>query len=147
MNQGLGSAITQVMELVRSSGLLCSLCTISVPPGVFNAAGAPDPSVPYIPLAGHINIPCMAPPTMIGDMTFGTEKKEETQIEAVNTLHVLLDNCYPAIIPDYRATITARRPLPGGGYETIGTAEWDIVNVESDSQGQMTRLAVRMATI
>jgi hypothetical protein len=124
------------MPIVRASGLLVSLCTITVPPtgaDAFDDGGARNPNVPYVPLAGHIDIPCTAPPINTGDSVSPSEIKALEQIEAVNLVHVLLDDYYPSIISDYRAVIDG--------------VNWDIVNVESDSQKQMTRLAVKKATI
>lgn len=124
------------MPIVRASGLLVSLCTITVPPtgaDAFDDGGARNPNVPYVPLAGHIDIPCTAPPMLVNDSMNVSERRALPQIEAINTLHVLLDGYYPDIISDYRAVID-------------GTA-YDIANVEHDSQKQMTRIAVRKATI
>ena len=133
MNQGLEGSLAAVMPAVLESGLMTSLCTITVPPHVFDAGGAPDPNAPYVPLAGHENIPCTAPPLTTGDSTSPTELKSMAEILSKNLLHVLLGGWYPAILCDYRAVID------GNVY--------DVVNVESDSQKRSTRLAVQAVTI
>jgi hypothetical protein len=120
------------MPAVLESGLMTSLCTITVPPAIFDAGGAPDPNAPYTVLEGHEDIPCTAPPLSTGDGTSQTEQKSMTQILAKSVLHVLLGGWYPAIICDYRAVID------GNVY--------DITNVESDSKQKMTRMAVQAVT-
>ena len=133
MNQDIEVDLAAVMPAVLESGLLSSLCTITIPPHVFDAGGAPDPSAAYTPLAGHENIPCTAPPIQTGDSTSQTEQKSMTEILARSVLHVLLGGWYPAIIADYRAVIDG--------------AVYDVTNVESDSQHRMTRLAVQAVTL
>lgn len=133
MNQSTGFDIAGVMEAVRSSGLLVSLCTITTPPGVFDDGGAPDPTAPYVVLAGHVDIPCINAPIKTSDSVAPSEQKSMQEIMAVEQRHVLLDDYYPLIIVDYRAT--------------IGGVVYDIVEVESDSQSQMTRMALQLATI
>lgn len=136
MNQSITADIAGVMEMVRQSGLLTSLCTITTPPVLpdgFDASGSPDPETPYIDLPGHIDIPCKDAPIQTGDSVSVSEVKTMQDIQAVNLRHVLLDNYYPAIIPAYRATIDG--------------VVYDIENVESDSFRTMTRLALELRTI
>lgn len=140
MNQGIDGSIKAVMAEVLKSGLLSSLCTITVPPHVYDAGGAPDPAAPYLPLAMHQNIPCTDPPLSIGDTPAASELKDLAEIMAKNSLHVLLGGFYPAIIPDYRALIAPKS-------NPSATVEYDIVGVESDSQNTQTRLAVQRVTI
>lgn len=121
-----------VTELL-ASGLLNSLCTITVPPEVYGLSGAPDPDVAYLDLAGHVAIPCTAPPLMTADKVATNEIKLSNETKSETYLHVLLGGYYPAIIQNYRAE--------------IDDTEWDIVSVEHDSQHRTTRLAVRQVTI
>ncbi len=143
MNAGssLEQELAGIMTEVRATGLLSSLCTILVPPGVFDAGGAPDPSVPYTPLAGHVDIPCTAPPISTGDGVVPTEVKSMAEILSRNILHVLLDGYYPTIISDYKAAIRRK------GAAASTAVQYDILNSESDSQAQMTRMAAQLATI
>jgi hypothetical protein len=135
MNQGIQDSIDAVMPALLASGLLTSLCTILVPPDstTNDAGGAPDPSVPYTQLSGHVDIPCTAPPLAIGDKVQPQEKKQLAEIYAGNMLHVLLGGYFPTIRQDYRALID-------------GT-QYDIIGTENDSQHQMTRLAVQVVTV
>ncbi len=133
MRQGLQADIEAVMPAVRASGLLSSLCTITRFSEDFDAGGAPDQSAPYIPVTGMVDIPCTAPPLMAEDRIQASEVRAVREITAEDTRHVLLDGYYPAIRDEDRAVID-------------GT-EYEIANVEHDSQRQMTRLAVERVTI
>lgn len=144
MNQSIARDIAAVMPAVERSGLLVQLCTITEFPGAFTDSGAPDPSVPYTARAGMSNIPCIAPPISIGTNVQPTEMKELTEIYAKNVLHVLLGGFYPAIIAANRALIGDN---DGAGNMVAPIVEYDIVGIESDSQGVMTRMAVQVVTI
>lgn len=135
MNQSVLPSIAAVMPAVRASGLLVSLCTITVPPDstTFDEGGAPDPNVAYIDLAGHVDIPCMDAPIHTGGGGSVTEVKSMQDIQAVNLRIVVLDDYYPAIIPDYRAVVDG--------------VVYDIVNAENDSQRQYTHLTLELRTI
>lgn len=140
MNQGIEESIKAVMPEVLKSGLMTSLCTITVPPHVYDAGGAPDPAAPYIPLAMHQDIPCTDPPLSIGDRVQPTEMKELAEILSKNVLHVLLGGYYPAIITEYRALLAPKS-------DPTATIEYDIVGIENDSQNTQTRLAVQRVTV
>lgn len=133
MNQSIAVDIARVMPEVAASGLLTSLCTITVPPGDLDAGGAPDPAAPYTDLTGHVDIPCTAAALSSGDSVQPTEVKTLSEILAKNMLHVLLGGYYPTIIADYRAVVDG--------------IVYDIVGVENDSQGVQTRLALELATV
>ncbi len=134
MNQSNTDSIAAVMPAVIASGLLISLCTITVPPAVFDAGGAPNPNAPYTDLSGHVNIPCISSPLNTGgDQVNPTEIKSLAEILAKQLRHVLLDGYYPDIIADYRATVDG--------------VVYDILAVESDSQHTQTRLAVQIASV
>ncbi len=129
MNQSTPLDLSYVMESVRASGLLTSLCTITTPPAstTFNGAGSPDPTTVWPVLADHEDIPCIDAPVT------ASEQKTIENVQSVNMRHVLLDNYYPLILARYRAT--------------IGGVEYDILTAESDSQRQMTRLFLEKRTI
>lgn len=133
MRQDLDLDIAGVMPAVRETGLLSSLCTITRSPEDFNAAGAPNPSTPYVPVAGLVDIPCTAPPLMATDRMQASEIRALRQIKAEDTRHVLLDGYYPTILDSDRAEIDG--------------VEFEISNIEHDSQRQMTRIAVERVTI
>ena len=120
-------------EAIRT-GLFVSLCTIQAPSGGFGPSGAPVG--PYADVAGLVNIPCTAPPP--GETRIlSTEVKELAEIMAAQLKHVLLDNYYPTLEAGVRV-----------GWQALidGTA-YDILGAESDSNGQMTRMEVKLATI
>jgi hypothetical protein len=127
MNLSLAGDIAAVMPMVIASGLLRSLCTITVPPDVFDEGGAPDPSAEYEPLAGHSDIACMKAPID------ASETKTLDEILSRNLSRVVLDAYYPDIETRMRAVIDG--------------IEHDIVGVESDSQHQYTRLTVSKVEI
>jgi hypothetical protein len=133
MNQTPISGLAGVMEIVRSSGLLSSLCTITESPEAFDAGGAPIAATAYVPVSGLENIPCTAPPLMTTDRVQASEIRMLRQIQSEDSRHVLLDSYYPMITERNRALIDG--------------VEYDIANVEHDSQKQMTRLAVERVSI
>lgn len=126
MYQGLSYEIAAVMPTTTASGLLVSTCDIQQPSGTFSASGAPDGL--FVAVDGLQGIRCTAPPKGGND-----EKRSMSEIEAFNRLHVLLEGYYPTIHPYMRAV--------------VDDTNYDIVGVESDSQGQMTRLWVQEVTI
>ena len=141
MNQNVLPAVAAVMESVRASGLLVSLCTIKVPPAstTFDSQGAIDPAIEWEPLAGHIDIPCTAPPIQTGDNVSATEIKAQQAITAKTMMHVLLDNYYSALQDANNVGQSYRAEIDG--------IEYEIANVEHDSQFQMTRLALALVTV
>ena len=129
MNQQLVD-FSKVMPLVVATGVLASICTIQSPSQTASASGQPNLGV-WTNVSGLVNLPCMFAPllpdsarTMIQD-----EIKNMEYTEEMTVFHVLLNGYYPQVLQVYRAVID------GNPY--------DILGVESDSQKQMTRLAVR----
>jgi hypothetical protein len=140
MYQGLEWSISDIVPEALESGILTSLCTITVPPGVFDAGGAPDPSAAYTDLDGHTLIPCTTPP--LSQILRPTEVKSLEEVMTRNMLHVWLAGYYPAILTEYRAQIGK-----SDGHGGIASPEtYDIVGVEWDSQNRSTRLAVQLAS-
>lgn len=127
MNQSIEPSIEAVMPELRRSGLLSSLCTITTPPGTFDAGGAPDPNAAYQDLAGHVNIPCMKAPID------ASETKTLDEILSRNLSRMLLNDYYPEIIANYRAVVDG--------------VDYDVLGVEHDSQHRMTRLTVSKVAI
>ena|SRR5690242_7499541 len=136
MNQSLQIDVTIVMETVRASGLLTSLCTVKTPPADtedFDAGGALKPDAVWPELSGVVDVPCTAPPLQTTDNVSALELKSMMEIQAKSVRHVLLDGYYPTIEEHFRAEIDG--------------VDFDITNVESDSQKQMTRLAIQLVTL
>lgn len=124
------NSITSVMQAALATGLFVSTCDIKAPSGVFNASGAPDGN--YSNVAGLTGIRCMRAPQ--SDIRIiATEMNSLSEILSVNESRVLLDAYYPAILPSYQAVVD-------------GVA-YDIKGVEHDSQSQMTRLRVELASL
>lgn len=141
MNQGLAYEISAVMPAAVQTGLLSALCTIQRSNGTYNAAGQPDlTATGFSNLAGHVNITCLSSvpsPTRVQ----ATEVKDLQEILAKQFRHVLLSAYYPDILPGDVAQIT----LTVSGISA--TTMFDILGVESDSQGQQTRLELELSTI
>lgn len=133
MRQTLDLDIAAVMPAVLATGLLSSLCTITVSTDTFDAGGAPVASAAYVPVAGMVDIPCTAPPLMTNDRMVASEVKRLEEIRSEDSRHVLLGGYYPAITDEHRALIDG--------------VEFDIVNTEWDSQKVMTRIAVERVTM
>ena len=117
------------MPVAYALGTFVSLCTIQRPSGNLDAAGYPDGT--WANVAGLVNIPCQnAPPSQA--RVQATEIKQLADTLAVSPRHILLNDYFPAIVPQDRAVVD-------------GTA-FDIIGAESDSQSGQTRLELRTAT-
>ncbi len=135
MNQAFSYELDGIMPAVIATGLLSSLFTAQSPSTVLGGTGAPDGT--YSNVAGLIDIACTAPPLAFGDTSIrATEMKTLAEIEAAGFLHVLLDSIYPALKDGWR----------GGWRAVIDGTDYDIMGVENDSQGKMTRVSVRLVT-
>lgn len=132
MNQTLSYDVAAVIPEALASGLFGSLCTIQMPSGTLTDDGSPDGS--YTDVAGCIDIPCIAAPT--SDIRISaTERKTDSEIESSNGSHCLLAGWYPIL-----ETATQWQAVIDG-------VTHDITGAESDSQKQMTRLAVQVVTV
>jgi len=134
------NVIPTVMPTAIASGLAVSFCSISAPSGAFTPGGEPvTGSGSYMPVAGLQNIPCMdAPPSVV--RVQATEQKTESEILSLQFRHVWLTGYYPQIPTNdanWQAMIT----------NANGTLVYDLLGAESDSQLQMTRLELRIASI
>lgn len=132
---GIQQNVKQVMPQATSEGTFVSLCTIQQPDNVFTDSGFPSGT--FVNIAGLVNIPCMKAPLSM--LRIGaTEIKRVDSIESLEPSHVLLNAYYPAI-PQVTPTRPSLRAIVDGiNYEVMG--------VEHDSQLQMSRLTVRVAT-
>lgn len=125
------------MPEAATMGRFESLCTIQAPDGLFGPSGAPSGN--YANVAGLIAIACQDEAPSMARIQ-ATEVKALAEIMALNLRHVLLDGYYPTIAQNtqWRATITAA--------DGVTVTTYDILGAESDSQGQMTRMQVRLVT-
>ncbi len=135
MNQAISYELDGIMPAVIATGLLVSLFTAQYPSTVLGGTGAPDGT--YTNVLGLVDIACTAPPYAFGDSSIrADEMKAVPEIAAAGFLHVLLDSVYPLLNAGWR----------GGWRCVIDGVNYDILGVESDSQGKMTRVSVRLVT-
>lgn len=132
------------MDVVRASGLLSSLCTCQAPSEVLDDSGAPDGN--YVDVAGLMNIPCTAPPPSDARIQ-ATEVRALAEITAAELHHVLLNGYYPAIDLGWRNGWRLMLGDDDGAGNLINGYAYDIMGVESDSQEQLTRIEVKLATL
>ena len=143
MNQSLTYEIEAVMHNAIISGLFVSEATIQQPDG--NYVGAGQPSGNWTPITGLIGIPCMDAPRSTGERLTADEQKSTPEIQSRIFRHVLLNGFYGDLIPwgdvgsrpALQAVITGRDDV---------AVTYELVGVESDSQQQMTRLALHLVT-
>ena len=134
MNQGTTPAVAGVMAAAFRTGLFVSVCTIQIPSGGFNDAGQPDGL--YANVTGLVNIPCTSAP-MSEVRIQAVEMKSLADIEAFAPRHVLLGGYFP----------TLEAGVSSGWRAIIDGQTWDLMGAESDSQKQMTRIAIRASAI
>lgn len=135
MNQlSIQDALLNVMPAALATGLFVSLCTLQAPSGNVNPDGSPDNT--FVNVAGLVNIPCMAPPLTDSNIQ-ATEVKSLAEILSEAMLHILLNKWYPQI----------ENGASQGWQAVIDGTVFDLMGAESDSQGQMTRLKVRLAKV
>jgi len=140
MNQDFNQrAIAQVMPTAVATGLFVSLFTAQAPDGLLGPTGAPSGN--YANVAGLVGIPCTAPPTS-DERIQADEVRKLEEIIASELHHVLLDGYYPALDAGWRGQGTP----PGAWQAVVDGVAYIIMGVESDSQNQMTRVQVRLAT-
>lgn len=138
MNQSLAYEFTQVTPQIALTGVQVSLCTILVraasgsEPST-DAMGQVDTSIAdYTQLAGHINIPCQLAVNKMRPDEAGVIRKQE-QYDTTGQRSLELNGYYPLILQQYLAQVD-------------GTV-YEVMAVESDSQKQITRLAVRLYSL
>lgn len=131
MNQGLG--IADVMPAALATGLFVSLCTITELPTPVVLGPSGSPTAAYVAVSGLTGLRAMKAPINPFQSPRVDETKSTGDQLTEQDEHVLLESYYPTITTANRADID-------------GTT-YDIVTVEGDSQGQMTRMRVRLANI
>ena len=127
-------AIPGVMARLIASGLFSSLCSIMQPDGVLIDAG--QPSGNYLPIDGLQNIPCTAAP-MSSVRLQATEVRAMDDIQTFAPMHVTLSGYFPTI----------KQGVSQGWVAVIDGVTLTLMGAESSSQGQITRLAVRFASV
>lgn len=143
MYQSLGYEIADVMTEAQNSGLMVSTCTVQEPDGVLVGAG--QPSGTWVPLAAVQGIPCMDAPRSTGERLTADEQKALPEIQSRTFRHVLLAGFYGDVIPwGNEGQRPALQAVITGPDQVAVT--YELVGVESDSQQQMTRLALHLVT-
>lgn len=139
MYQGNGYDLAAVMPEALETGLFVSLCTFRAPTGKLTGAGSPDlTSGPngdgYVDVSGYVNIQCMSAPTSNIRIS-ADERKTATETESSNSGHVLLAGYYPLVAQNTQ------------WQAVIDGVTFDVLGAESDSQMQMTRVKVQIASV
>lgn len=142
MNQAtIQLAISGVMAEVIATGLMVSLFTAQEPRPTQGPNGAI--AFDYIDIAGLINIPCIAAPESPANIV-ATEVRALEEITASEIRHVLLNAWYPTLDAGWRGENSDGK---GAWIALIDGFQYEISGVESDSQTQMTRVKVKIATV
>ena len=142
MNQAfIANAIAGVMPAAIATGLFVSLFTAQEPRPTQGPNGAIE--FDYVDVAGLIEIACTAPPESPGSIT-ATEVRALEDITASELHHVLLAGYYPTLDTGWRGENADGK---GAWIALIDGYQYEISGCESDSQSQMTRVRVKLATL
>jgi hypothetical protein len=151
MNQGtvIAAAIQNVMPAARATGLFVSLFTAAEPVPTIGGTGAV--LFDYTPVAGLIAIPCTAPPENTGSIV-ATEVRGLEEIVASELHHVLLNAYLPQLDAGWRGENSDGKGAWIAQIAPIASQpdvffSYEISGSESDSQSQMTRVRVKLATL
>ena len=121
------------MPQAIATGLFVSLFTAQKPSGNLGPSGAPDGT--YVNVSGLVDIPCTAPPPSDARIQ-ATEVRELEVIISSQLKHVLLNGYYPAL----------ESGIQSGWQAIIDGTTYICLGAESDSQGQLTRVEVKIST-
>jgi len=135
------NAIAGVMAQALETGLFVSLFTAQEPVPTVGPTG--QVLFSYVNVAGLVNIPCMAPPESPSSIT-ATEVRALTEITSAELHHVLLNGYYPTLDAGWRGENSDGK---GAWIALIDGFNYEITGVESDSQSQITRVRVKLATL
>jgi hypothetical protein len=139
MYQGLQREIAAVLPQAFASGMFTSTVTLMAPTGALGPSGAPlIPPNGFAEVDGYVNLPCVAAPLSTNRIQ-STEMRDLEEITASSPQHILLDGYFPNL--EAGAANGWLANLDGG------TSFWIVLGAESDSQSQMTRMAVKLASI
>jgi hypothetical protein len=137
-------AIQQVMPAAVATGLFVSLFTAQEPVPTQDANGAIlFDYVNVTSVAGLINIPCMDAPESTASVT-ANEARAVAEIVSTGVRHVLLSAWYPAL---YAGWCGLAGDNKGAWIALVDGTQYEIDGVESDSQSQMTRVRLKVASI
>jgi len=134
-------AIQGVMPAAIATGLFVSLFTAMEPVPTIGPTGAVE--FDYTAVAGLTDIDCTAPPESSGSIV-ATEARELEEIVASELHHVLLAGYFPTLDAGWRGENSDGK---GAWIALIDGFNYEISGVESDSQSQMTRVRVKLATL
>jgi len=129
------------MPAAIATGLFVSLFTAMEPVPTIGPTGAVE--FDYTPVSGLTNIPCTAPPPSTIRLQ-ATEVRALEDITASELHHVLLNSFYPQLDAGWRGENSDGK---GAWIAQIDGFNYEIAGVESDSQSQMTRVRVKLATL
>jgi len=144
MHQSLDYDIASAIGLATAyeTAQLTDLATFIQPPGVFDPAGQPDPTAPYVPVTGFVAIPAKKAP--VSNLRIqATEVKALAEIMSSQLVHLLLGGYYPTIKDNtqWRVMIWAQ----GDDFSTA--QQYDVLGAESDSSKQMTRVQCKLTKL
>ena len=145
MYQGIQADISQaVTEVLINSGLEVSLIQFQQPDGNFGPSGAPSGTFSNVPglvdlFTGSSWITCMDAPLSPGTIS-ALEAKALAEIESEGIRHVALDGYYPAIVANWNSGGSNWRAV-------IGTTNYEVFGVETDSQRSQTRVKLRVVNV
>jgi len=139
VNQAADLGIASVLAALTEEGLVTSTVTIQRfntavkgPTGILDKSNESG----WVNLADHVDLPAMvAADIYMTNVTRSTERRLDSTIGEVDSLHVLFTDLFPGIQKKDRAVITRPNGVPVEAFDVIG--------VECDSQAVMTRLEVR----
>lgn len=145
MYQGISRELAQVMPEAIATGLFSTtLCTVQTPSGIIGNSGAPDGT--FVDLTGVTDIQCMSAPPSIARIQ-ATDLKSLQEIMNIGLRHVLLAGYYPQIVAAVAAGARAVMTTFDSAGSLIETTTYDILGAEADSQVQMTRMEIKLASI
>ena len=145
MNQWtpIAAAVQNVMPMVTSSIPWPSLFTAQEPVPTTGPTGAVEFDYVNVSDPTLIAVPCAAPPESSGSIV-ATEVRGLEDIVASELHHVLLNGYYPQLDAGWRGENVDGK---GAWIALIDGTQYEISGVESDSQSQMTRVRVKLATV
>ncbi len=135
MYQGLSQELKAVMVEAKRTGLFSLTCSINKPDGNLTASGAPSGT--FTNVVGLQAIRCVAAPPSTARIQ-ATEVKQLEEIMSMGLRHILMDGYYPTIQAGWQCVLQ---------LSNFAAVNYEILGAEADSQLQMTRIEVRLATI
>lgn len=143
MFQGIAYDLSEALKLVEEDGLLLKVTATFLartndpgdPP--VGPSGQPDLAT-FTAIPGLQNIPAMLA-VWRAKPDIAAVSRLADRFDTLNERHMLLDGYYPQIKQRYVADVTDTK--------TLAVSRYEIMAAESDSQQNITRLAVRTYTL